>query len=134
MENRLFSAVTGVDMATMRLDQAGERIFTFNRAINLREGRRGRADDILPEFFFVERDEFVADVFGMHNPQLLLPGTGEEVTSRRGKAVDRDGFAGMLNEYYELRGWDMQTGFLKKETLRSHDLEDLIEPLAEKAV
>ena len=134
LESQLLSAVTGEDVDEKELDHTAERIFTLNRAILLREGRKGKADDVLPEFFFIERDEFIADVFGMHNPQLLLPGSGDEVVSRRGKAVDREKFEQMRDEYYALRGWDVTTGFLKKETLEALDLKELIEPLKNKAV
>ncbi len=134
LEGKLLSAVTGRDFDEAVLNRYAERIIALNRAILLREGRRGRQDDVLPEFFFVERDEFIADVFGMHNPQLLLPGAGDEVISRRGKAVDRQGFEKLLDDYYGLRGWDEKTGFIKKETLAKLDLADCIEPLGDKAV
>ena len=134
LEGKLLSAVTGRNYDQAALNRYAERIITLNRAILLREGRRGRQDDVLPEFFFVERDEFIADVFGMHNPQLLLPGAGDEVTSRRGKAVDRQGFEKLLDDYYGLRGWDPRTGYVKKETLAGLDLQECIEPLGDKAV
>lgn len=134
MESRLFSAVTGRDLDSRELDRHAERIFSLNRAILLREGRRGRQDDTLPEFFFIEREEMIGDVFGMHNPQLFLPGPGDEVVSRKGKAVDRQGFEQLRDEYYRLRGWDVATGFLKQEALRSLDLHEIIAPLGNKAV
>ncbi|MCX5900545.1 MAG: hypothetical protein NTX06_07400, partial [Proteobacteria bacterium] len=134
LEAKLLSAVTGWDIDQAGLQKFAERIFALNRAIQLREGRRGRLDDILPEFFLIERDEFIADVFGMHNPPLLLPGAGDEVISRRGKAVDREKFETLLDDYYGLRGWDEKTGYLKKDTLVSLGLADCVEPLGEKAV
>lgn len=134
LECKLLSAVTGEPIDKTELKLFAERIFSFNRAILLREGRRGRQDDVLPEFCFIERDEFIGDVFGMHNPQLLLPGAGNEVISRRGKAVDREKFETLLEEYYRLRGWDEKTGFLKKRTLSALNLDEIIAPLGEKAV
>ena len=134
LEGKLLSAVTGWDIDEAGLQKFAERIIALNRAIQLREGRRGRQDDTLPEFFFIERDEFIADVFGMHNPKLLLPGAGDEVISRRGKAVDREKFETLLDDYYGLRGWDVKTGYLKKDTLVSLGLADCVEPLGDKAV
>jgi len=134
LECKLLSAVTGKPIDKTELKLFAERIFSFNRAILLREGRRGRQDDVLPEFCFIERDEFIGDVFGMHNPQLLLPGAGDEVISRRGKAVDREKFEALLGEYYRLRGWDEKTGFLKKKKLSALNLDEIIAPLGEKAV
>ena len=84
------------------------------------------AYDYLPESQFTERDEPIFDVFGLFNPDLFLPGAGDEIVSRKGKALDRDKFAQMLDEYYELRGWDKSTGLIKKETLQKLDLPELI--------
>jgi len=129
LESRLFAAVTGKEMDETGLNRAGERIFNLHRAILLREGRNGREDDCLTDSQFIEREEPVYDAFGMFNPDLELPGKADEIISRKGKALDRDGFRQMMDEYYELRGWDAATGFLRKETLARLDLTDLIEPL-----
>jgi aldehyde:ferredoxin oxidoreductase len=40
----------------------------------------------------------------------------------------------MKNEYYELRGWDAETGLLNKKKLEELDLADLIEPLQGKVL
>jgi aldehyde:ferredoxin oxidoreductase len=134
LESRLFSAVTGREMDEATLNRAGERIFNLYRAILLREGRRGREDDYLPASQFVERDEPVYDVFGMFNPDLYLPGKGDDVLSCKGKALGRDGFEVMKNEYYHHRGWDKVTGLLTREKLRELDLGDIIEPLEDKVL
>jgi len=132
LESRLFTAVTGTEMDEAKLERAGERIFNLVRAILLREGRKGREDDYVPESQYIERDEQVLDAFGMFNPDLYLPAAGDEVISMKGKALTREGFARMLSEYYELRGWDAATGFFKKKTLQELDLADLAGPLAGK--
>ena len=134
LESRLYSAVTGQETSEAELNRIGERIFNLYRAILLREGRRGRDDDYLPESQFVEKDEPVYDVFGMFNPDLYLPGKGDEVISRKGRALSREGFEDMKNEYYQLRGWDGATGLLTRDKLMELDLQDLIEPLKEKVL
>ncbi|MCX5894574.1 MAG: hypothetical protein NTZ51_01900 [Proteobacteria bacterium] len=134
LESRLFTAVTGKEMDETALDRAGERIFNMYRAILLREGRSGREDDYVPESQFIEREESLFDAFGMFNPDLYLPGAGDEVISVKGKALKRDGFEQMLDEYYELRGWDVTTGFLKKKKLEEINLTDLVDSLKEKAL
>jgi aldehyde:ferredoxin oxidoreductase len=131
LESKLLSAVVGKEISEEELYHIAERIFALNRAILLREGRRGRKDDRLVDFMFIEREEPVADVFGMHNPELLLPGAGDEVISRKGKALDRNGFEEMKDEYYEIRGWDVQTGLPKKETLEKLELSDVADGLQE---
>jgi aldehyde:ferredoxin oxidoreductase len=132
IESRLFSAVTGVAMDEGALERAGERIFNLNRAILLREGRNGCADDYLPESQFIEREEELYDAFNMFNPDLYLPAAGDEVISRKGKALSREGFTRMLDEYYTLRGWDVATGLFRGETLEALGLADLAGQLGEK--
>jgi aldehyde:ferredoxin oxidoreductase len=91
--------------------------------ILVREGRKGRENDVLPDFMFIEREEMIADVFGMYNPELFLPAKGDEVISRKGKAVDKKEFEKMMEEYYLLRGWNVQTGLPEKETLNKLGLD-----------
>ena len=134
LERQLFTAVTGKEIGDAEWDHTAERIFNLNRAIQLREGRKGRVDDKLPDTQFIERVEPIADVFGMHNPELLLPGTGDEIISRKGRALNRAQFEKMLDEYYELRGWDIHTGLLSRDKLVQLQLPEVIEGLAGKVV
>ena len=123
LESRLLSAVTGLAIDEQELNRIGERVFNLNRAILLRDGRDGRSDDVLSETCFVAREEPPADIFDFYNPERLLPGKGDELISGKMKAVDREQARQLMNEYYELRGWDASTGLLKKETL-----EQVFEP------
>jgi aldehyde:ferredoxin oxidoreductase len=134
LESRLFSAVTGIEVTEEGLNTAGERIFNLLRAIYLREGRRGKADDYLPESQFEEKNEPVFDVFGMFNPDLYLPGKDDEIISRKGKALLRNDFRQMLHEYYCLRGWDPATGLFTRDKLIELGLQDVIQPLKEKVI
>ena len=61
----------------------------------------------------------------MFNPDLELPGAGDEIVVRKGKTVDRAEFERMKDEYYELRGWDPETGFQKREKLNELGLDFL---------
>ncbi len=129
LESRLLSAVVGRDYSEQDLDRIGERIFNLNRAIQLRDGRRGRKDDTLSELCFIAREEPPADIFDMYNPERLLPGKGDELIPHKNKAVDREGFEKLMDEYYALRGWDVQSGLIKKETLDKLDLTEVAEEL-----
>ena len=88
-------------------------------------------DDTLPEFMFIERPEMIADVFGMYNPELYLPGSGDEIISRKGRALDREQFAAMMDEYYAIRGWDVHTGVPTLETLQRLGLPAIEDTRAE---
>jgi len=72
--------------------------------------------------------------FNLYGIPLSLPGSGDENISRKGKALEKDKFEKMLDEYYELRGWDKTTGLIKKETLKELDLPEVIELLKKKVI
>jgi aldehyde:ferredoxin oxidoreductase len=124
LESRIFSAVTGRKTDEAGLHQYGERIFNLQRGILLREGRRPKTDDVLKEFNFTDPVETV-----FMNPAVIVPGPGEEVVSRKGKTLDRDVFEAMRKEFYNLRGWDAESGLQKAETLEGLGLSDLVQDL-----
>jgi aldehyde:ferredoxin oxidoreductase len=47
-----------------------------------------------------------------------------------GWKIDVDKFNQMLDDYYDLHGWDRETSFPKKETLKALDLDHVAEGLA----
>jgi len=53
-----------------------------------------------------------------------VPGRNGEAISRIGATVDRQGFEQMKDEYYKIRGWDVDTGFQTRETLEGLGLKD----------
>ena len=59
------------------------------------------------------------------NPEVIVPGPGEETYSRKGGILDRGVFESMRKEFYELRGWDAETGVQKAETLERLGLFEL---------
>ena len=121
LESKLFSAVTGIDTDAAELNQYGERIFNLQRSVLLREGRRPKVDDVPDEFNFVDPVQYV-----FMNPNVIVPGPGDEVISRKGKTLDRDVFEEMRKEFYELRGWDSESGVQKAETLERLGLSELV--------
>jgi len=124
LESRIFSAATGIETDEAGLNRYGERIFNLQRGILLREGRRPKADDIVAEFNFTDPVESV-----FMNPDVIVPGPGEEVISRKGQTLDRDVFDAMRKEFYDLRGWDADSGLQKVETLERLGLSDLAQDL-----
>ena len=116
-ESALFSAVTGREMSEADYYTVGERSFNMQRAICAREGHTGRKDDSLNEFNFTEPVDHSDGVFGMFNPDLELPGKGDEIISRKGQTLDRAEFEKMKDEYYTFRGWDVATGLQTRKKL-----------------
>ncbi len=120
LESKIFSAVTGIETDETGLNHYGERIFNLQRAILLREGWKAKESDVPAEFNFT--DPVHADPL---NPRLIVPGPGEEPVSVKGNVLDREKFEEMRDEFYQLRGWDPQTGLQKVETLERLGLSDV---------
>jgi aldehyde:ferredoxin oxidoreductase len=63
------------------------------------------------------------------NPDVIVPGAGEEVISRKGQTLGRYVFETMRKEFYDLRGWDSESGLQKEKTLEHLELSDLVKDL-----
>jgi aldehyde:ferredoxin oxidoreductase len=101
---RYCNAVTGFSIDEHEVLKIGERIINIERAFNAREGF-GRAQDTLPERMLKE-------------PMPDGPA--------KGQVVDLDA---MLDDYYEVRGWDKATGIPTMEKLLELGLDDVVRDL-----
>jgi len=126
LESRIFSAITGKEMAEEELYRIGERIFNLQRAIQLREGWGGREGDKILDYFFTNPLK-QGEVF--FNPDAIMPGPDGKIISRLGTVLDRGEFEKMKDDYYRLRGWDIETGFPTKARLKELGLGDIINDL-----
>lgn len=93
---------TGVEYSLEDLMKMGERSVNLKRILNLRRGITAE-DDKLPEI-------------------IMRPLGG----GTKGKVPDLDY---MLDEYYDFRGWDKETGKPKKEKLEELELDSMIEDI-----
>ena len=92
---KMISSLTGWDIDGGELLAVGERVYNLQRMFNVREGVR-KSDDMLPERC------------------LKLPEFGRYASVEECEIKDQ---VGMLEEYYEARGWDKETGVpLQRET------------------
>jgi aldehyde:ferredoxin oxidoreductase len=128
IESKLYSAVTGNETDEDGLNKIGERIFNLERAILAREDPRGKKVDELPDFNFTTPMENEG-----RNTELLVPGKDGEPITKKGTVVDREKFAQMMSEYYELRGWDAG-GRQTRQKLVELGLEDITEELARRGL
>jgi aldehyde:ferredoxin oxidoreductase len=126
LESRIYSAVTGTPIDEAGLKRYGERIFNLQRAILLREGRRPKTDDVLKPFNYTDP---VQTVF--MNPEVIVPGRGDAVISKRGATLTPQAFETMRDEFYTLRGWDAASGCQRKTTLEELGLGFVVEELAD---
>ncbi len=129
LESRILSAVTGMNVDEEGYYLTGERVFNLQRAIQGREGRAGRKDDILDEFNLFEGLVTEEGFFDLFNPEFMLPGPKGELISRKGAVVERDKFEKMMDGYYLLRGWDVKTGLQKRKKLEDLSLSKIIPEL-----
>ena len=122
LESQIYSAITGNELDEAGINKIGERIYNLQRAILLRQGWKGRSGDRLLDYYFevpLKQDELFL------NPTCQMPGKDGEVVSRLGAVVDREKFEDMKSEYYELRGWDVETGLPTRAKLEELDLRDV---------
>jgi aldehyde:ferredoxin oxidoreductase len=85
--SELYSAFTGIQTTPEELMRIGGNIFTVLKAYTVREGLT-RKDDTLPDRFFTE---------------ALADGPN------KGAVLSKEEIDKLLDEYYELRGWDKET-------------------------
>jgi len=97
------SAVTGWDFTKEEALAVGERVMQLERVCNVRNGLR-------------KEDDF--DIGGR---LLEAPPEGRA----KGKSI-KPYLPGMIDEYYELMGWDLKTGKPYRETLERLGLEEYI--------
>lgn len=91
----LLASATGWDLTEVELQQIGERIWNIERLYGIREGIR-KEEDLPPRRL---QEEVISS-----GPSI-------------GEGLDPVKFSTMLEEYYQLRGWDQDTGIPKPETL-----------------
>jgi aldehyde:ferredoxin oxidoreductase len=96
-------AVTGWETSLFDLLKAGERHSHMARIFNLREGLTAK-DDTLPERFFQPMEGGIL----------------------KGKKIEREDFSKAIKTYYEMMGWDPETGVPKRAKLSELDLDWLL--------
>jgi aldehyde:ferredoxin oxidoreductase len=106
---QLFSYALGVALSEEELMRAGRRIVTLERCFNVREGAR-REHDVLP--------------WRMMNEPVPEGPTKGMVTDK--VMLDR-----LLDEYYEMHGWDPRTGIPSEKTLQTLALSELCTGMVE---
>jgi aldehyde:ferredoxin oxidoreductase len=103
----LIAAATGWDFGVDDFRKCGERIYNLMRAFCVREGITRKADT-LPERL-------------MKDPLPDGPA--------KGMVIEKDTLEMLKDSYYEIRGWDKETGIPAPERLKDLELDDLIKDL-----
>jgi aldehyde:ferredoxin oxidoreductase len=115
VEYHIFRAGTGVDWSEEQYELAAERLYTLERAVQVRHWGRDRAMDesVLPAFEYLEN---------WTNPLL-----GQRY------ALDRELFKPVMDEYYQYQGWDVETGWPTPERLAELGMPDVHEAMVKGA-
>ncbi len=100
---QLIRTATGWDIDDKELAVTGERISNLERMYNVREGLR-REDDVLP-------------------PRLLQEPLPDGPS--KGEILGRD-FDLLVDEFYQVCGWDINTGIPSRETLQRLGLDKIV--------
>lgn len=104
---KLLSACTGRDTTGEEIIRCGERVFMLLKAYTIRQGLT-RKDDNWPERFYSE-------------PLPEGPSKGAVLSKH---TIDQ-----LLDEYYELRGWDKSSGLPTRQKLVELGLGDIASEL-----
>ncbi len=105
--SRLYSACTGWDKTPQQMMQLGEKVFNLLKAYTVRQGMT-KKNDTWPDRFYTE-------------PLPEGPGTG--------RILSREEITRLIEEYYQLRGWDKETGLPTREKLTELELVDVADDL-----
>jgi aldehyde:ferredoxin oxidoreductase len=103
-------AVTGLAFTPEDVTKVGERVNNLARAFNVREGFK-RADDTLPERLMTEP---------------LQSGAS------KGQMISKEDLNRMLDEYYTVRAWDLNTGVPTRKKLVELNLEYVADEIGAK--
>jgi len=98
---------TGMDLTLEDLRTTAERIWNLIRSFSVREGYRREHDKLPPRF--------------MEEPIKTGPS--------KGMVISREMLDYMLDQYYEFRGWDKDTGIPTREKLLELGLEDVADDM-----
>jgi len=104
-EAYLLASCTGFDISPQELELFGERVINLERQLLIRNFDRHRIDDqsVIPYFELPEHNI---------NPLINKP-----------MSLDRQQFLNLMDEYYDLRGWDRSTGAPQRAKLRQLGLD-----------
>jgi len=122
-EPKAYKAATGLDITYEESLEAGHKIFTFDKAIWCLQGRKPE-DEVFTEYVYTQP---TTDYY-----PLPVYKDGEwSFDPNMGRVLDREKFEDVKHRFYELEGWDPQTGVPTRATLESMDLGFVADKLQE---
>jgi len=109
-ESQLLSVIAGHDLSVDELWKTGERIYNLRRAIMVLRENRHRDEDTL-------------------NHDMFEGKTGRILSTHLSEPLDREQWEALKDRYYELRGWDVDTGVPTRAKLEELGMKDVADKL-----
>ncbi len=114
-ESRILSAITGIDMNVDELWGAGERIWNLRRAIMALRENRHRDDDTISHVWFERKNDI-----------CTMPSGYSEILSG---PLDEEQWEALKDRYYQLRGWNINTGWPTRAKLEELGMKTVADKL-----
>jgi aldehyde:ferredoxin oxidoreductase len=109
-EAKILAQLTGMNVDTDFIDQAGERIRNLDRAVHIRNYKRSREIDTTGEWLY------------------------EYPEKSDGTKLDMKIFNDILDSYYKFRGWDKKTGHPTRDKFEKLGLKDVADELTKMGI
>ncbi|MBT4497904.1 MAG: hypothetical protein HOC74_09305 [Gemmatimonadetes bacterium] len=111
LEHYVSEPALGLGLSPEEFYRIGTRIFTLERALQVRDWGRNR-----------EMDETII-------PYLVYPEVNPNPFTENRESVDPEKFRQLMDEYYDLRDWDRTTGWPTRPALEKLGMEDIADGL-----
>lgn len=106
---KLFQLTTGVSMSGDEFMRIGLKVHNIEKAFNTLHAGFTKKDDFPPERYL--------------NEEL-------SVGPMKGEKLDKEKWSKALDRYYEIHGWDIKSGWQKRETLEKLELKSVADKLS----
>ena len=125
-----FKAVTGKDISFIDTMEIGRKIFTLDRAIWTLQGRHRDMEKFHESVYSVPSQG--VSMFAGQPPSYFMPVNEDGRWAYKNivpRHLDRNRVEEWKDIFYELEGWDIQTGWPLKKTLEDLGLQGAAEEL-----
>lgn len=120
-EPKFFNAVTGKNISYAESIEIGRKIWNLDHAIWTLQGRH-RNDVRFADYIYDTPNDVAFTMPVYKNGQWLYEPVGR-------RFIDREQFETFKTRYYELEGWDSETGWPKRSTLEALGLSQVADEL-----
>jgi aldehyde:ferredoxin oxidoreductase len=129
-EPRFYNAVTGQNISFVDGIKLGRKIWNLDQAIWTLQGRHRDMVQFAP---YIHNKPLTEPKFGIYYMPGIENGKWNYI-NLGDRYVEKSGFEEWKTKYYDLEGWEVQTGYPKRKTLSSLGMDYVADELALKKV